>query len=126
MVDFANLDIDTVDQLVSVLEDELGKVSTKWWNANKTVLPGYLRSLAEATIQTREALAGGVIPPQAADMILHNQELAFNQTLQFTKLMTLVLAQQLLNAAFTVIGWVIFNKTGINLAPNLVRPAATT
>jgi energy-converting hydrogenase Eha subunit F len=126
MVDFANLDIDTVDQLVSVLEDELGKVSTKWWNANKTVLPGYLRSLAEATIQTREALAGGVIPAQAADMILHNQELAFNQTLQFTKLMTLVLAQQLLNAAFTVIGWVIFNKTGINLAPNLVRPAATT
>lgn len=58
-------------------------------------------------------------------MILHNQELAFNQTLQFTKLMTLVLAQQLLNAAFTVIGWVIFNKTGINLAPNLVRPGAT-
>jgi hypothetical protein len=125
MVDFANLDIDTVDQLVSVLEDELGAVSTKWWNANKAVLPGYLRSLAEATIQTREALAGGLIPPQAADMILHNQELAFNQTLQFTKLMTLVLAQQLLNAAFTVIGWVIFNKTGINLAPNLVRPEGT-
>ena len=124
MADFSNLNIDTVDQLVSVLKDELGAVSTKWWNANKVVLPGYLRSLAEATIQTREALANGLIPPEAADMILHNQELAFNQTLQFTKLMTLVLAQQLLNAAFTVIGWVIFNKTGINLAPNLVKPAA--
>jgi hypothetical protein len=125
MVDFANLNVDTVDQLVSVLEDELKGVSAAWWKANKVVLPGYLRSLAEASIQTRTALAGGLIPPEAADMILHNQELAFNQTLQFTKLMTLVLAQQLLNAAFTVIGWVIFNKTGINLAPNLVRPEAT-
>ncbi|EJL32253.1 hypothetical protein PMI01_02633 [Caulobacter sp. AP07] len=125
MVDFANLNIDTVDQLVSVLEDELKGVSAAWWKANKVVLPGYLRSLAEASIQTRLALANGLIPPEAADMILHNQELAFNQTLQFTKLMTLVLAQQLLNAAFTVIGWVIFNKTGINLAPNLVRPEAT-
>ena len=125
MVDFANLDIDTVDQLVSVLEGELKGVSAAWWKANKVVLPGYLRSLAEASIQTRLALANGLIPPEAADMILHNQELAFNQTLQFTKLMTLVLAQQLLNAAFTVIGWVIFNKTGINLAPNLVRPTTT-
>ncbi|KRA65990.1 hypothetical protein ASD79_01530 [Caulobacter sp. Root655] len=124
MVDFANLNIDTVDQLVSALEDELKGVSAAWWKANKVVLPGYLRSLAEASIQTRTALANGLIPPEAADMILHNQELAFNQTLQFTKLMTLVLAQQLLNAAFTVIGWVIFNKTGINLAPNLVRPEA--
>ena len=124
MIDFATLNIDSVDQLVSVLEDELGGVSTQWWNTNKGVVAGYLRSLAEATMQTRTALFNQQIPPEAADMIIHNQELAFNQTLQFTKLMTLVLAQQLLNAAFTVIGWVIFNKTGINLAPNLVKPAA--
>ncbi|WP_426029506.1 hypothetical protein [Caulobacter sp. DWP3-1-3b2] len=122
MTDFASLDIDSVDQLVSVLEDELGGVSTQWWNANKAVVAGYLRSLAEATMQTRTALFNQQIPPEAADMIIHNQELAFNQTLQFTKFTTLVLAQQLLNAAFKVIGWVIFNKTGINLAPNLVQP----
>ncbi len=122
MIDFATLNIDSVDQLVSVLEDELGGVSTQWWNTNKGVVAGYLRSLAEATMQTRTALFNQQIPPEAADMIIHNQELAFNQTLQFTQFMTLVLAQQLLNAAFKVIGWVIFNKTGINLAPNLVQP----
>jgi hypothetical protein len=123
MLDFANLKIETVDGLVSALEDELGGVSTKWWNANKSVVSGYLRSLAEASVQTQLALANHQIPPEAADMIMRNQQLAFNQTLQFTKFMTLVLAQQLLDATFRVIGWAIYNKTGINLAPSLVQPA---
>jgi hypothetical protein len=122
MVDFASLNIDNVDQLVSRLEDELGGVSTQWWNANKSVVAGYLRSLAEATLQTQVALGNKQIPPEAADMIMRNQQLAFNQTLQFTKYMTLVLAQQLLDATFRVIGWVIYNKTGVNLAPSLVQP----
>lgn len=122
MLDFANLRIDNVDQLVSTLEDELGGVSTQWWNANKSVVAGYLRSLAEATLQTQVALGNQQIPPEAADMIMRNQQLAFNQTLQFTKFMTLVLAQQLLDATFRVIGWVIYNKTGVNLAPSLVQP----
>jgi hypothetical protein len=122
MVDFASLNIDNVDQLVSTLEDELGGVSTQWWNANKSVVAGYLRSLAEATLQTQVALGNKQIPPEAADMIMRNQQLAFNQTLQFTKYMTLVLAQQLLDATFRVIGWVIYNKTGVNLAPSLVQP----
>jgi hypothetical protein len=126
MVDFTSLNIDNVDDLVSTLGDELGEVSTKWWNANKSVVAGYLRSLAEATLQTRLALANGQIPPEAADMIMRNQQLAFNQTLQFTKFMTLVLAQQLLDATFRVIGWVIFNKTGVNLAPSLVQPTGAT
>ncbi|MBO9557859.1 MAG: hypothetical protein J7515_04645 [Caulobacter sp.] len=125
MLDFANLRIDNVDDLVATLEEELGGVSTQWWNANKSVVTGYLRSLAEATMQTRLALANGQIPPEAADMIMSNQKLAFTQTLQFTKFMTLVLAQQLLDAAFKVIGWVIYNKTGVNLAPSLVQPAGT-
>lgn len=125
MLDFANLRIDNVNQLVSALEDELGGVSTEWWNTNKTVVAGYLRSLAEATLQTQVALGNKQIPPEAADMIMSNQKLAFNQTLQFTKFMTLVLAQQLLDAAFRVIGWVIYNKTGVNLAPSLVQPAGT-
>jgi hypothetical protein len=120
--DFSTLQVDNADQLAAVLEQQLGTTATDWWNANKTVVPGYLRSLAEATIQTRTALANHQITPEAADMILHNQELAFNQTIQFTKFMTLALGQTLLNTVFQVVGWVIYNKTGVNIAPNLVQP----
>ncbi|PLR24036.1 hypothetical protein SGCZBJ_14375 [Caulobacter zeae] len=121
-IDFSTLQVDDVDSLVSVLEQQLGDTATDWWNANKTVVPGYLRSLAEATIQTRTALANHQITPEAADMILHNQELAFNQTIQFTQYMSLTLGQTLLNTVFRVVGWVIYNKTGVNIAPNLVQP----
>ncbi len=124
--DFSTLQVDNADQLAAVLEQQLGAAATDWWNANKTVVPGYLRSLAEATIQTRTALANHQITPEAADMILHNQELAFNQTIQFTKFMTLALGQTLLNTVFQVVGWVIYNKTGVNIAPNLVQPTTET
>jgi len=123
--DFSTLQVDNADQLAAVLEQQLGATATDWWNANKTVVPGYLRSLAEATIQTRTALANHQITPEAADMILHNQELAFNQTIQFTKFMTLALGQTLLNTVFQVVGWVIYNKTGVNIAPNLVQPTTS-
>jgi len=125
-IDFSTLQVDNADELATVLEQQLGATATDWWNANKSVVPGYLRSLAEAAIQTRTALANHQITPEAADLILHNQELAFNQTLQFTKFMTLVLSQTLLNTVFQVVGWVIYNRTGINLAPNLVQPAGGT
>jgi hypothetical protein len=122
MVDYAALNPATADELLNILTKELSTTGKDWWKANKAVVPGYLKSLAEASFQTQVALAEKRITPQAADIILHNQELAFNQTLQFTKLMTLVLGQKLLDSAFKVIGWVILNKTGINLAPNLVQP----
>ncbi|MBI1683549.1 hypothetical protein [Caulobacter hibisci] len=124
-IDFSTLQVDNADQLATVLEQQLGATATDWWNANKTVVPGYLRSLAEATVQTQTALANHQITPQAADLILHNQELAFNQTIQFTQFMTLALGQNLLNTVFQVIGWAIYNRTGVNLAPNLVQPAAS-
>jgi hypothetical protein len=38
--------------------------------------------------------------------------------------MTLILAQRLLDAAFSVVGWVIYNRTGINVMPGLVKPSS--
>ncbi len=52
------------------------------------------------------------------------QKAAFSQTLQFAQYMTLALAQQIENTVFTVIGWAIYNRTGFNLFPLLVKPAA--
>ena len=109
-----------VDRIVSEMKD----VSSKWWTQNSGLMSGYVRTLAEATLQTRAALAEKRISPAQADMILHNQELAFNQTLKFSKYMTFALAQKLLDTVFKVVGWVIYNVTGVNLAPNLVQPKA--
>ena len=124
MVDFANLNIDSVAALVSVLEDELGGVSTRWWNKNKSAVAGNLETLAQAAIQTQAALVEKRIDQETAERFMDEQKAALKDVLDFTELMTLVLGQQLLDAAFKVIGWVILNKTGINLAPDLVKPDA--
>jgi hypothetical protein len=70
----------------------------------------------------RSRVASGAVSPEAADIIMHNQELAFNQTIRFTEYMTLVLAQKLLDTVFAVVGWAIYNRTGVNLFPALVTP----
>jgi hypothetical protein len=109
-----------VDELLDRLGGELTNVASDWWRDNKDKIGGYLTYLATATIETREALAEGRITQEYADIIMHDQELAFKQTLQFARFMTLVLAQKLYDAVFRVIGWVIFNRTGVNLWPGLV------
>lgn len=96
--------------------------ATAWWNTNSTLVAGYIKSLSEAAIQTQLALAEGRINQATATQVLDLQKNAFNQTLQFTQYMTLALAQQIENTVFTVIGWAIYNRTGFNLFPLLVKP----
>jgi hypothetical protein len=124
MTDFPNLVIDDVGDLVSALEDELSGVATEWWSQNRGAVAGNLKSLAKAAIKTQAALVEGRIDQETAEMALAAQKAALQDVLNFTELMSLVLAQKLLNATFRLIGWVIYNKTGINLAPDLVQPAA--
>jgi hypothetical protein len=126
MTDFPNLEIDDVGDLVSALEDELSGVAVDWWSQNKGVVAGNLKSLATAAIKTQAALVEGRIDQETAERALAEQKAAFQDVLNFTELMSLVLAQKLLDATFRLIGWVIYNKTGVNLAPNLVQPAGGT
>lgn len=122
MTDLASFNPANAGALFGRIVDELKGTATDWWNENAPLMEGYVKTLAEAAIQTREALLEKRIGQEQADIIMHNQKLAFEQTLRFTKYMTLVLAQQLLDSAFRVVGWAIFNKTGINIAPGLVTP----
>lgn len=124
MTDFPNLVIDDVGDLVSALKDELSGVGVEWWAQNKGVVAGNLKSLAKAALKTQAALVEGRIDQETAELALAEQKAAFRDVLNFTELMTLVLAQRLLDATFRLIGWVIYNKTGVNLAPDLVQPTA--
>jgi hypothetical protein len=112
------------DQLLAMIEGQVGQVSAKWWTANESAVSGYLKSLAEAAIQTQIALAANRISQQDATDAMAMQKAALQQTIQFTEYMTLALAQQVFDTVFTVIGWAIYNKTGMNLFPELVSPAA--
>ena len=62
-----------------------------------------------------------LIDQQTADQIFRMQQAALRQTIRFTKYMTLVLSQRVMNAVFSVIGWMIYNKSGINFFPELVK-----
>ena len=121
MTDLSKFDPENVDELINELRNQLGNASIQWWNSNQELMGGYVRALAEASIQTRTALESNKISSRAADVLMHNQELAFNQTLSYSKYISYVLAQKLLDTAFSGIGWGIFNRTGINLFPGRVN-----
>jgi hypothetical protein len=122
MADLATFNPTDVDELFDQLVSEVSGEAKTWWTKNKGLMTGYLKSLAEASMQTTIALHNKQITAAQANRAFRAQKLAFEQTLDFSKLMTLVLAQRLLDAIFRVIGWVILNRTGINLAPHLVKP----
>jgi hypothetical protein len=112
--------------LFQEITSQVSSDATAWWNTNSSLVAGYIKSLSEAAIQTQLALAEGRINQATATQILDMQKNAFTQTLQFAQYMTLALAQQIENTVFTVIGWAIYNKTGFNLFPLLVKPKPAT
>lgn len=111
-----------IDELVGFIAESLKNESQEWWENNTKVIGGYLRSLAEAFYQTKKSLISQQITPDQAGHIMHMQELAFNSILQFTKFMTFALLQSLADLTFKIIGWAMYNYTGVNLFPKLVKP----
>ncbi len=108
--------------LSAAISGQISGISKKWWTSNAALIQGYLNSLAEAALQTQAAMAAGQITAVQASQIMTMQELALKSTLSFTKFMTLALAQKVFDATFQLVGWAIFNRTGVNLFPGLVKP----
>jgi hypothetical protein len=89
---------------------------------NFASIPAHLTTLAEASLETMKALAEGRLDRQTAEEIMIERKQVLEQIARFSAFMTLVVAQKLSDAVFRVIGWAIFNRTGLNLVPDLVRP----
>lgn len=121
-VDLRSFNPANAGELAQAIAQTASSAGTKWWGENEPLMRGYINSLSEAAIQTSTALAAGRIKPAQADQIMRMQEMAFRSTIQFTRFMTLALAQKVYNAAFELVGWAIFNRTGINLFPTVVKP----
>lgn len=124
MVDFSSLKLTDVDGMFNAIKGVVTGTASDWFNKNSTAVTGYLQQLAQAAVETQSALLQKRIPPEQAQMIMANQKAALEQTADFAQFMTLVLAQQLMDGIFSVIGWSVFNTTGVNLFPDLVKPAA--
>ncbi|MVO17392.1 hypothetical protein [Parasedimentitalea huanghaiensis] len=121
MTDLSNFDPNSVDDLLERIFDDVKDVGKEWLNENSDVVGGYFRSLAEAALQTRFSLEAGKISAEYADQVLHMQQAAFRQTIKYTRFMTLVLSQKIVDTVFTIIAYVIMNKTGLNLFPELAK-----
>lgn len=122
MPDFSNFNPAGVDDFFDAFTGELTSVAGEWWTTNKSAVGGYVRSLAEASAQTQIALAEGRISANVADQALRMQQATFRQTIRYTELMQYALAQKVVDTLFSMVGWAVFNKTGVNLFPELVKP----
>ena len=121
MTDLAHFSPASFDELLEVLVAEGGEaIGTPLENIQ--AVTGYLRILADGSMKTMRALAEGRIDAQTAADVLAERKEVLVQTAEFTGLMGLVAAQRLADAVFRVVGWAILNRTGLNLAPELVTP----
>lgn len=110
-----------VNELLARITDDLKDVGTDWLKENQGVMDGYIKSLVEAAMQTTVALKAGKISAEYADQVLHMQQAAFRQTIKYTKFMTLVLSQKIVDTAFSIIAHAVKNQTGYDLFPEYTR-----
>lgn len=123
MTDLSTFNPANVQDLVKELENQGAAITGAWWKSNSAAVEGYLKSIASATLQTQVALAAKRIDADTAATLMQMHTDTLKTTLQFAIFMTEALAQKLVDAITQVIGWVIFNKTGVNLMPSVVKPA---
>ncbi|MGP1352002.1 MAG: hypothetical protein ACTS1Z_01645 [Parasphingopyxis sp.] len=119
MPDLSTFNPGSVSELLDTMIGEVSQVAGDWWEENSGLMKGYLAELAEGTMQTGAALAEGRISAETADAVLRGRARVLDQLLDLAAYMTLVLAQKLADAIFRVVGWAIYNRTGVNLAPHL-------
>lgn len=120
MVDLRSITPEDVQDFFESLKDAITGVSTEWWDANKNTMAGYITSLSEAVVETTLALKQERISEETADQIYRMQQAAFRQTIRYTRFMTYVLAQKIVNAVFEIVAAAIKNYTGINFFPELL------
>jgi hypothetical protein len=121
MTDFSSFNPATASELLKELTKEAGAAAGRPIRNVKEVA-AHLRLLARQSVATAEALAEGRIDRRTAEIVSAERKDVLVQVARFQALMAHVLAQRVADAAFRVIGWAIFNRTGVNLAPGLVRP----
>ena len=114
MTDLSTFNPASLDELFDALVAE-GAAAVGRSLDDIAAVPGHLRTLAEASLKTIEALAEGRISAETAAEILRDRKATLRQALEFEALMGLVVAQKLADAAFRVIGAAIRNRTGLDL-----------
>lgn len=123
MTDYSSFNPATAAELLKVLTREASAAAGRPIRNVKEVA-AHLRLLARQSVATAEALAEGRIDRRTAEIVAAERRDVLIQVARFQALMAHVLAQRVADSAFRAIGWAIFNRTGVNLAPELVRPAA--
>ena len=118
-LDLSTFNPSSAGELANAITGQISSMGKRWWETNSQDVEGYVRSLAEAAVQTDTALAEGRIEKAQAQMIMEMQKTAYQNTLHFTKFMTMALAQNVLDETLRIVGAAVMNRTGLNLWPGL-------
>ena len=114
-MDYSNFKPLTINEFVNGATAELKKLGAHWWEINSNVILGYLKSLGEATLETKKLFKDEMISAVESQHILEMHNMAFRSVIQFTKYKTLALAQKVFEVVTKLIGWAFYNHTGVNL-----------
>ena len=120
MTDLSSFNPGSVDELFGRIMQE-GESALGRPIENVQAVAGHLRTLAQDSLKTARALAEGRIDAETAREVFEGRQAVLRQMTEFVELTGLQALQRVADAVFRVIGWAILNRTGINVAPGLVR-----
>jgi len=121
-MEYSNFDPGDIEELVAAMTSEIGDVAINWWNETSGAMSPHLQTLAMAALQTRLGHEAGHITSERVKAEMNSQKLLLDTILLAIGLREMVLRQRVVDAVAKLVGWAIFNRTGINVFPDLVTP----
>lgn len=111
---------DSADALFKAVLGEIAEDGKSWWDKTQDTLKDHLKALTVSVMRTKQDLKDGKLTRKEAAIVFRAAQTSFETVVPFTRYLTAVLAQRVINTVVQAVGWAVFNLTGFNFFPAFV------
>lgn len=119
-LDLKNFKPETAEDLFKAVLKEISEDGKAWWEKTQDTLKDHLKALTVSVMRTRQDLKDGKLTRKEAAIVFRAAQTSFETVVPFTRYLTAVLAQRIINTVVSAVGWAVFNLTGFNFFPAFV------
>ncbi|MFK7744169.1 MAG: hypothetical protein AB8B47_03875, partial [Roseobacter sp.] len=111
-LDLKNFKPESAEDLFKSVLGEISEDGKKWWDKTQDTIADHLKALTVSVMRTRQDLKDGKLTRKEAQIVFRAAQTSFETVVPFTRYLTAVLAQRIVNTVVSAVGWAVFNLTG--------------
>lgn len=120
MTDLSTFKPSSVGELFDAIFGVIAAEGKKWWEKTRKAIEVHVKSLSDAIMHTKNLVVAGDMSTEEAQFFFDQAAQSFETVVPFTKYMSIAAAHRIIKQSLSIVGWAVFNLTGMNFFPKYV------